>query len=157
MITQTIKDWLSKLFAWWPWKRSPETGYSQAVGDLNTGTIQESLWRATVDGPVPQPGITSVAVEQGRDKTFSETCRSATDDHADQTIPSSSPTIGENAIAPQPPAKEAPHEEAIPAEISVQPPPTVEQQLAFLQYLVKNGVVNEGFAEGQVPEQYRRR
>jgi hypothetical protein len=37
------------------------------------------------------------------------------------------------------------------------PSPTFEQQLAFLHYLVKRGLVNEGFTEGQVPKQYRRK
>ena len=30
-----------------------------------------------------------------------------------------------------------------------------EQQLEFLRYLVQQGVVNEGFAKGQVPTQYQ--
>ncbi len=34
--------------------------------------------------------------------------------------------------------------------------PTPDQQLDFLLYLVKRGIVNEGFPEGQVPEQYKR-
>lgn len=33
--------------------------------------------------------------------------------------------------------------------------PTPQQQLDFLNYLVKRGLVNEGFAEDRVPEQYR--
>ena len=36
------------------------------------------------------------------------------------------------------------------------PPPTPEQKLDFLHYLVKRGIVNEGFAEGRVPEQYKK-
>jgi hypothetical protein len=35
------------------------------------------------------------------------------------------------------------------------PPPTAAQKLEFLRYLVKRGIVNEGFAAGQVPEQYK--
>jgi hypothetical protein len=34
--------------------------------------------------------------------------------------------------------------------------PTPEQQLEFLHYLVKRGIVNEGFEEGKIPKQYRR-
>jgi len=34
--------------------------------------------------------------------------------------------------------------------------PTPEQQLEFLHYLVKRGIVNEGFEEGKIPEQYRK-
>jgi len=37
------------------------------------------------------------------------------------------------------------------------PTPTPEQKLEFLHYLVKRGIVNEGFAEGQIPKQYRSR
>jgi hypothetical protein len=35
--------------------------------------------------------------------------------------------------------------------------PIPEQQLAFLQYLVSRGLINEGFEEGEVPEQYRQK
>jgi len=34
--------------------------------------------------------------------------------------------------------------------------PTPEQHLEFLHYLVKRGIVNEGFEEGKIPEQYRK-
>jgi hypothetical protein len=48
-------------------------------------------------------------------------------------------------------------EASIPAVLPLTPPaPTREQKLEFLHYLVKRGIVNEGFAEGQVPEQYRK-
>jgi len=64
MITQGIKRWLYKLFAWWPWKQTPETSYQQAVSNLNMSMAQETMARI-VDGSLPQPGsITSVVVEQ---------------------------------------------------------------------------------------------
>jgi hypothetical protein len=34
--------------------------------------------------------------------------------------------------------------------------PTSEQHLEFLHYLVKRGIVNEGFEEGKIPDQYRK-
>jgi hypothetical protein len=34
------------------------------------------------------------------------------------------------------------------------PPPTPEQKLEFLHYLVRRGIVNEGFTEGRIPKQY---
>jgi hypothetical protein len=34
--------------------------------------------------------------------------------------------------------------------------PAPEKHLEFLHYLVKRGIVNEGFAEGKVPDQYKR-
>lgn len=33
--------------------------------------------------------------------------------------------------------------------------PIPVQQMAFLKYLVSRGLVNEGFEEGSIPEQYR--
>jgi hypothetical protein len=48
-------------------------------------------------------------------------------------------------------------EASLPAVQPLTPPaPNREQKLEFLHYLVKRGIVNEGFAEGQVPEQYRK-
>jgi hypothetical protein len=41
--------------------------------------------------------------------------------------------------------------------ISSETTPASEQQMAFLRYLVSHGLVNEGFEEGQVPEQYRQK
>jgi hypothetical protein len=35
--------------------------------------------------------------------------------------------------------------------------PASEQQMAFLRYLVNHGLINEGFEEGDVPEQYRQK
>ncbi len=34
--------------------------------------------------------------------------------------------------------------------------PTPEKHLEFLRFLVKRGIVNEGFAEEKIPDQYRR-
>ena len=38
----------------------------------------------------------------------------------------------------------------------ISPTPGAERQLEFLRYLVKRGILNEGFAEGTVPDQYRK-
>jgi hypothetical protein len=140
MITQALKRWLQKLFAWWPWKSAPATGYSQAV--RNTGAAQETVWRTTMEGPLPQAGMMSVAVEQ------------------DEAVPEQGWLLAsaeERSERPaQPVSSTAEHSESTTGDLSA-PSPTFEQQLAFLHYLVKRGLVNEGFAEGQVPKQYRRK
>jgi len=137
MITQALKRWLQKLFAWWPWKSAPATGYSQAV--RNTGAAQETVWRTTMEGPLPQAGMMSVAVEQ------------------DEAVPEQGWLLASaEERSAQPVSSTAEHSESTTGDLSA-PSPTFEQQLAFLHYLVKRGLVNEGFAEGQVPKQYRRK
>src|SRR5256886_17480138 len=58
MITQAIKNWLRKMFAWWPWKQSSHITYFHAAGSLNKGLSQETTSRPTVDEVPPQAGIT---------------------------------------------------------------------------------------------------
>src|SRR5947209_5593139 len=59
MVTQAIKNWLRKLFAWWPWKQSTEIEHAHAASPLNKGTTQGTVSRSTIDGVAsqPQPGI----------------------------------------------------------------------------------------------------
>lgn len=158
MITQAIKHWMSKLFAWWPWRRSSDTSYVQTVSNLKRNAAQEALWRAVADGPGPQSSVTSVAIEQGRSETSPSTERPVIDEHAEQAAQSSPPPIEENALSAQPqsPSKELPQGSAPSAEDNPTPSPTFEQRLIFLRHLVKRGVINEGFAEGKVPDQYKK-
>jgi len=152
MITQTIKRWLNRLFAWWPWKRSPETSYAQAISNMNSGVTQESTLRNTVDGPLPQTGSTSVAVEQGRDEDIPESSRPTTEERPEQIL-SSHPLLAEETPDPLLPTDK----EKKPSTVDAPPPsPTSEQKLAFLQYLVKRGTINEGFSEEQIPRQYKK-
>ncbi|HLZ61937.1 MAG TPA: hypothetical protein VKR06_33755 [Ktedonosporobacter sp.] len=151
MGTQAIKRWLYKLFSWWPWKHSPEGGYPQVVSNVNQG--QGPLWQA--NGSMPQPGMASVVVEQGREEKNPETSRSTIDERSDRITQQKSPAAEENANTS---LTSLPFTEGITSRGESPPPaPTQEQQLAFLQYLVRRGLVNEGFAEGQTPEQYRRK
>src|SRR5438477_8047068 len=59
MITQAIKNWLRKLFAWWPWKQSTEIEHAHAASPFNKGTTQGAISRSAIDGSAsqPQPGI----------------------------------------------------------------------------------------------------
>jgi hypothetical protein len=152
MITQTIKRWLNRLFAWWPWKRSPETSYAQAISNMNSGATQEAMLRNTVDGPLPQTGSTSVAVEQGSDEDIPESSRPTTEERPELLL-SSHPLLAEETPNPLP----LTGKEQKPSTGEASPPsPTPEQKLAFLQYLVKRGTINEGFSEEQVPGQYKK-
>ena len=153
MITQ-IKRWLNKLFAWWPWGRSNGTDYIQATNSLNRGTTQELVWRTSVDGYVPQPGITSVVVEQGVDDTAPETHQSITDEYSERVSQSyQSNEAFPSAIPQNNGMKEL---SSFPGDIPLSSSDE-EQHLTFLHYLVKRGVYNEGFIEGQEPEQYRQK
>jgi hypothetical protein len=158
MFAESITRWLHKLFAWWPWKRSPESDYAHSPKTLNMGATQEPLLRTTVDGPVPQSGATSVVVEHTEAKPPSELNRPTAEERPERVVsspaqpPQSSPASKERADMSRPPPVEATQEGSLAA--GTVPPPTPEQKLEFLRYLVRRGIVNEGFAAGQVPEQY---
>jgi hypothetical protein len=160
MITQAIKRWWRKLWAWLPWGNASQTSYTQTVTNLNQGTTQESLWRTTMDGPLSQPGITSVVIEQERDNLSAEASLSITDEWSDPLVQHSPPGKEEHADSSLLSANKTSEKTkplTAPDDDAVTPAPTFEQQMAFLQYLVKRGIINEGFAEGQVPKQYRRK
>jgi hypothetical protein len=152
MITQKIKRWLGKLFAWWPWGQSSESSYAQAISNMNPGATQESMVRNTVDGPLPQTGNTSVAVEQGKDEDIPESSRPTTEERPEYVISSHLPQAEERLN----PARSLSNEKKQNVEEASPPSPTPEQKLAFLQYLVERGILNEGFGEGQLPRQYKK-
>jgi hypothetical protein len=151
MITQAIKRWLYKLFSWWPWKSAPATGYSQTLTNGNLGSA--TVWRTTMEGPLPQAGMMSVAVEQDEDNAIPDPGWPSSDNLPERPVQPSSPMAAELHDPTGLPSTDIP---AI-STGNAPPSPTFEQQLAFLQYLVKRGLVNEGFSEGQVPKQYRRK
>jgi hypothetical protein len=151
MITQKLKLWLHKLFAWWPWSRSNHVDYSQATGSLNRGTTQELVWRTSVDGYIPQPGISSVAVEQEMNDSTLEPHRSPVDEYPERVSHQVEPDEAPPALSPQTNVVQEPS--LLPAEIT--DASKGEQHLTFLRYLVKRGVYNEGFTQGQEPEQYK--
>jgi hypothetical protein len=155
MIIQTIKAWLNKLFAWWPWKRAPAPKYPQAASQVSKGITQEQIWRAVREGPMPQSGVRSVVVEHGVGPNSLDT--------------QPQPLVGDElsgrmsppAMYDEQPAMSRPLSGATGKDIDILseagqiPEIEYEQQLGFLRYLVQQGVINEGFAEGQVPVQYQ--
>ena len=105
-----------------------------------------------MEGPLPQAGMMSVAVEQDEDNTIPDAGWPSSNNLPERLVQPSSPMAAEFHDPTHP--ADVP---AIPTGNASPPSPTFEQQLAFLQYLVKRGMVNEGFSEGQVPKQYRRK
>ena len=140
MITQTLKRWWHKLFAWWPWKRPESVEPAQTISNASIRATQEITWQTTIDGTAPQPGNSSIAVEH---------CQNATSEtHRDPISPSSQArqeTFPPFQHAANREIDDYPLGEAVPHE----------QHLIFLQYLVKHSIFNEGFQEGQIPEQYK--
>jgi hypothetical protein len=153
MTTQAIKRWLGRLFAWWPWRKLPATGYAPAASSGNKGSMQEPTWRTTIEGTWPQPGITSIAVDHGNDESQLQGNRSVLEDPQETMKASHQSSAGENTntahITSQDPNNVQKDANA--------PAPTVEQRLTFMRYLAQRGLLNEGFAEGQTPEQYKKK
>jgi hypothetical protein len=142
MITQAIKQWLHKLFAWWPWQSSTKTEYLHTAGSLNKGAAQEMTARSTIDGVAPRRST----IEEWPERIV-QPFPPLLEERAETTFPSLPPPPTEKV-------KEVRTGEASASSIS--PTSGAERQLEFLRYLVKRGIVNEGFAEGTVPDQYRK-
>ena len=167
MVTQAIKNWLRKLFSWWPWKQSTEMEHTQITSPFNKGTTQGAISRSTIDWGASQS-------QQGIVQRLS-----TIEEWPDRLVkPLSPPVTNELPETPLPPPLSSPLDKPrgdginrvptdttadifssdLPSTSAPTPgsAPTAEQQLEFLHYLVKRGIVNEGFEEGKIPEQYRR-
>jgi hypothetical protein len=150
MILQTIKAWLNKLFAWWPWKRSSPIAYSEPTTNMSKGVAQEQVWRSVMEAPMPQLGIASVAVEHNTAENASESPPLLSDELSERLSPL--------AKHDEPPALPRTLPSITSKDTTIlpnDPSSGFEQKLEFLRYLVRQGVINEGFAEGQIPRQYQ--
>jgi hypothetical protein len=140
-LTQTIKNWLHNMFAWWPWKQSTQIEYSQVANQLNKGTTPETLSRSTIDGIAPQTGITPrlSTIEEWPERVVQSDFTTA-DEFAE------TPSLSPAPNADREPVKEP----QVPVDGSfaaAQTAPSTQQRLEFLQYLIKRGIVNEGVEE----------
>jgi hypothetical protein len=168
MITQVFKRWLHKIFGWLSGKPVAKTDYAQTEAPLNTSMTTEQLTPPALDEVTPPSGVAPLILGQG------ETSCSTLDERPDgmlQPPPSPpSPPIEKIELPTSPPPipTTPPVETTITESLPAQAPsggsarnvplpatPTPKQRLEFLQYLVKRGIVNEGFVEGQIPWQYR--
>jgi len=138
-LTQAIKNWLHKMFAWWPWKQSTQIENSTFANSINKGTTQETLSKSMTDGIVPQTGIVPrLSTIQERPERVVQTDITAKNEFT-ETLSFGSLGQGEPKKKPATPANETP--------ASMQTPPSTQQRLEFLQYLIKRGIVNEGVEE----------
>jgi hypothetical protein len=135
-LTQAIKNWLHKMFSWWPWKQSTQIEYSPFTNSFNKGTTQETLSKSMTDGIAPQSGIAPrLSTIQEWPERIVQTDRTAKNELTD-TSSLASPGDGEPMKNSATPANETPTGE--------QTSPSTQQRLEFLQYLIKRGIVNEG-------------
>jgi len=133
MFTQTIKQWLNKLFAWWPWRKTSVQNYNSSAR-FNAGPGPEQIKRTSVDGSEIQPGGTFIAVEHNpAHEAATGAFRSTSSAASDERMP------------------------GIPKKLQEENIPAIQQerQLEFLRYLVRQGIVHEDFPADQIPEQYR--
>jgi hypothetical protein len=153
MIIQTIKAWLDKLFAWWPWKRSSTVAYPEPTSNMSKSIAQEQVWRSVIEAPMPQPDISSVAVEHGVAENMPEPQPLLSDELSERLSPPAKhdepPTLSHTL-----PSVIGKDMTILPDDV-LMPSSRPEQQLEFLRYLVQQGVINEGFVEGQIPAQYQ--
>jgi hypothetical protein len=130
MLTQVIKGWFQKLFAWWPWKQSTPIEYQHVASVVTHGpTAETALWPKR---------------EETTSLSDATPCLSALEDQS------------ERVTRPRAEASD-PHPLATPASLSNKDKesledsgeipatdPTTQQRLQFLRYLVQRGIVNEG-------------
>lgn len=153
MLTQAIKRWFHRMFAWWPRSKATEVTYVEAAAIPYRESTQGTISHATIDGTTNQTSSSTVQPKTGEWTT------------EQYILP---PNVNEapeiyRPVYPRPQADKAPEARE---EIQNNSPEqnktpsqsrltSTQEQLEFLYYLVKNGVINEGFDQGEIPEQYR--
>jgi hypothetical protein len=132
MITQSIKHWLRKMFAWWPWRQAQPVEYNHVSGPLSKVT-PEGVSLSTIDGTAPQTSITPrLSTIEERSERLAQTPSS--DLAETPVLPPVTPAVD---MPTEPPKEDI--SPVVPAT------PTPQQRLEFMRYLVKRGIVNEGF------------
>jgi len=131
MITQAIKEWFHKVFAWWPWKQSPPIEDQHVASAVSRGSAQETPLWISREGTIPQAGATHhrFTLENRVERLF----------HPRSEVSDMSP------LSPPVPFNLTGADPAGNAVESSPPPPGAQQRLEFLRYLVQRGIVNEGF------------
>jgi hypothetical protein len=129
MITQTIKGWLQKAFAWWPWKQSPPIEYPHVASGVSSNSAPEIPRWTSLEGPVPQTGATP--------RRFTVENRAERRVQPLSEVPYSPPFVPPTSLSP------VGAESTETVEDVRQHAPTPQQRLEFLRYLVQRGILNE--------------
>ena len=145
MITQRIRNWLRRVFTWWPWRQTPPVDYRRDSGALSAVMPSEGKSLSTRGGTTPQAGATS--------PSNTTPCLSTIEERPAFTG-DASPPASEDPAAVHPSASNQPADNAAassdkppPSGSRIQSAPTQQQRLEFLRYLVHHGIVNEGKEE----------
>ena len=152
-----LKQWLQKLISWWRWWEEPEAPALPA----STSSERVEYWKE----PEPRIHPYSPVAGEHRDDKFSlssppsqleagreNTTASAGGEKPFPSIPLSPAPLPPPASLPVP--VPAPSSPAANAQSESESAPEVEHHLVFLRYLVRRGIVNEGFPEDQLPPRY---
>jgi hypothetical protein len=131
MKMDTFKRWLNKLFVWWPWRRTARARSTGSVTTGSAGSVQEPLWHM---GGEMHNSAEPLSPLQDISSVALEL-------ELEETHSPSLTTSDCSSTAMQ---------------LDTRSLSSTEAHLAFLRYLVAHGIVNEGFAYNQIPEQYRR-
>jgi hypothetical protein len=136
-LTQAITSWFHKMFAWWPWRQSTQIENAPHSSSLNKGTTQESMSKSINEAATPQSGIAPrlSTIQEWPERVVQADL--PTKNESSETSSSGSPGDGASLKKPATPEDDTP--------ASMQASPSAQQRLEFLQYLVKRGIVNEGF------------
>jgi hypothetical protein len=150
MITQTIKRWWHKLFARRSRSTSQQVSFTSVDQRTNAALSPESSSYSSVNGLPPQPGVAPLIAGNAQGD---RTCSTMNEPPNHPARGSLSPLEKGNTASPGATSPQTPETAASGTALK----PTPQQQLDFLNYLVKRGLVNEGFSEDSLPQQYRRR
>jgi len=131
MITQKIKGWLQKLFAWWPWKQSTPTEYQHVTSVVTRGPSTEASSWPKLEGTAPQSGaVPRLSTLEDQSERVIRPRSEASDSHS-------------LALPASPINKDT--ESVTDSDQTLSATPTTQQRrLEFLRYLVQRGIVNEG-------------
>lgn len=148
MITQTIKRWWHKLFARWSRNTSQNLSFTPVDRRANAALTPEPPSYTSLNGLTPQSGVAPLIAGGAQGDV---TC--STIDGQSNRVPQEQLSSAESGSVT---ASGSRVERALEtATNGATLKPTPQQQLDFLNYLVKRGLVNEGFTEDSVPAQYR--
>lgn len=155
MITQAIKRWFQKLFAWWPRQPSQSVSYTPVDNRAGAAPSPESAPHASMIGPTPQPGVSPLFEDNMQGEVTCSTIDEPPEPSGENN-PAFPAASSPAALVEYTPGKPPRKNDTPSAPVDTTALPTPEQRLDFLHYLVRRGLVNEGFTKEQTPDQYRR-
>jgi hypothetical protein len=140
----TLKRWLNKLFAWWPWKRSAGVDKPNPARNVSWSIPSDGTWRSTAHGmepSTPQPGSISIAVEQQLNNSSADATggTQASPPQPQKTLTnsnafSSAATFSTYETSEQGIPSSDPKQDTI---------SNTERHLQFLRYLIQRGTFND--------------